>query len=76
MAAENKNMSVIAYINGFTIWYYYANDSIEVTLSDGYFNNFLPLANNGDIIYITSGSDTYIRVMELDGQTVKLKESK
>lgn len=76
MTLKAKDMSAIALVNGFTAWHFYASDPIETVLSDGYFNYFLKLANNGDIIYITKDSDTYIRVMEIGGQTVKLKEAK
>lgn len=44
MAFQNKNLSVIAYANGFTMWHYKTNDCLS-DLMDGYFNPAADLMN-------------------------------
>ena len=63
MAYQNKNMSVIAYANGWTMWQYKTEDSIELIDED---LHYLPkavvnLMAVGDVIYITSKGITYQR---------------
>ena len=60
MAFQNKNLSVIAYANGFTLWHYTAADTSAVIGASGYFNSVSSLMNKGDLI-IASGSDTALR---------------
>lgn len=76
MAFQNRDFNVIAYANSFTLWQYTASEPIEEVLQEGYFAPIQYLAHNGDLIIITDGSDTYLRVVEITNQTVKLKETK
>lgn len=76
MAFENKELSFIAYANGFACWHYKANEPIENVLADGYFYEARHLCNTGDVIYITHDTDLYIRCIYKDGDTVKLKNIK
>ena len=61
MAFANKNLSVIAYANGFTLWHYAENAALATIISDGYFNDVKNLMNIGDIILINANDNTAIR---------------
>ena len=56
MAFANKNLSVIAYANGFTLWHYSAAETSDTICASGYFNDVKTLMNTGDIVII-NGSD-------------------
>ena len=60
MAFQNKNLSVIAYANGFTLWHYAANETLATITESGYFDNVKSLVNTGDIIIINASDDTVI----------------
>ncbi|MDW2995267.1 MAG: hypothetical protein R8N24_04585 [Alphaproteobacteria bacterium] len=76
MAFQNKNLSVIAYANGFTLWHYCAADETLATITaNGYFNNVKTLMNIGDIIIINASDNTAIKkinITELNVTTVAL----
>jgi len=63
MSYKNKNMSVIAYANGFTLWQYKTDDSIDLIDENlGYFpKTIVNLMAMGDMIFISSKGLTYIR---------------
>ncbi|MDR1206886.1 MAG: hypothetical protein LBK26_00520 [Rickettsiales bacterium] len=61
MAFANKNLSVIAYANGFTLWHYAEHVSLGAICTDGYFNDVRTLMNAGDIILVNSIDNTAIR---------------
>lgn len=70
----NRNMSVIAYANGFTLWHYKSNeDSLEQITWAGYFQPIDKLAAIGDIVIINGRDGTAIKAitsiqpMMLDG---------
>lgn len=72
MAFQNKNIAVLLYANGFTVWHYIANDAIEDVLDSGYFDEVCSQMNNGDVIYISCGGTVYIRAIKICQETVKL----
>lgn len=81
MAFENKELSVIAYANGFSWWHYKSPDSIETVLQDDYFaktqvQSATNLIENGDFIHITVGNDLYTRCFYIENGVVKLKKTK
>ena len=39
MSYNPKNLSVLAYANGFTLWHYTTTDTAPTTDTAGYFNN-------------------------------------
>ena len=49
---QNKNLSVLAYANGFTLWHYITTDKLDEVLSQDYFNEAETLIHNGDMIII------------------------
>jgi hypothetical protein len=75
MAFQNKNLSVIAYANGFTLWHYSAAEALSTITANGYFNNVKTLMNIGDIIIINASDNTAIKkinITELNVTTVAL----
>ena len=39
MSMNSKNLSVLAYANGFTLWHYKTEDAKTTVATDGYFND-------------------------------------
>ena len=75
MAFQNKNLSVIAYANGFTLWHYCASETLSTIAANGYFNSVKTLINIGDIIIINASDSTAIKqinITELNVTTVAL----
>lgn len=74
MAFKNRNMSVIAYANGFTLWHYKTMDSIKLLDEDiHYFAQISTLMKTGDIIIINAGDITAMRcVANLKGDVVEI----
>lgn len=59
MAFQNKNLSVIAYCNGFTYWHYVTiEDSFKEVCEPGYFNRIKDLMAIGDLIVINTSETT------------------
>jgi hypothetical protein len=61
MSFQNKNLSVIAYANGFTLWHYAAMESLDEIGAAGYFDPVRALMNAGDILIVNASDDTAIR---------------
>lgn len=77
MAFQNRNFSVLAYANGFTLWHYSSNEeTLEEIEQDNYFGVVYTLMNTGDIIIITGKSGTGFRQVELNESKVNLKKLK
>lgn len=77
MAFQNKNMSVIAFANGFTLWHYKSrDDSLKTICELRYFNKIHTLMNTGDIVIINGKDTTGIRMVELVGDDVWIREMK
>lgn len=75
MAFENRNMSVIACANGFTLWHYKCDEPLsEITKAD-YFAPIWTLCAVGDIIIINADDSTCMRkIAVLDNGKVRLAE--
>lgn len=72
MAFQNKNMSVIAYANGFTIWHYKTSDCLQELLN-GYFNPVSDLMNKNDMIILNASDMNCIMfITEIENKNVKL----
>ena len=66
MAFQNKNLSVIAYANGFTLWHYSCGtETLSTITANGYFNNVKTLMNIGDIIIINASDNTAIKKINI-----------
>ncbi len=57
MSMNSKNLSVLAYANGFTLWHYKTADAKATVSASGYFNDVANIFNVGDLI-VTSMSIT------------------
>ena len=72
MAFQNKNLSVIAYANGFTLWHYAANETLATITTAGYFNSVKTLMNIGDIVIVNASDGTSIKVVGVSSNNVTL----
>lgn len=71
MAFQNKQMSVLAYANGFTLWHYKTEDKMQELLS-GYFT-IADLMAVGDIIIINAADGNSIKVItKIENKNVEL----
>ena len=50
MAYVAKNLSVLAYSNGFTLWHYTTSDAANTVDTAGYFNAAADMIRVGDIV--------------------------
>jgi hypothetical protein len=50
MAFNSKNLSVLAYANGFTLWHYTTSDVATVVDTAGYFNEAETMLRVGDMV--------------------------
>lgn len=76
MAFQNKNMSVIAYASGFTLWHYVSDDTIDQMQKKYFPKGFINLCANGDIIMINAKDGVAIRCIELTADDMILKPLK
>ena len=67
MAFQNKNLSVIAYANGFTLGHYSANETLTAITTAGYFDGVKTLMNTGDIVIINASDNTSIKKVAVSG---------
>ena len=65
MAFQNKNLSVIAYANGFTLWHYKESATLATITASGYFSSLKNLMNTGDIILINGSNGSTIKVVSV-----------
>lgn len=61
MAFQNKNMSVVAYCNGWTLWHYKSDEPLSEICKVGYFSPIYTLCAVGDIIIINADDSTTMR---------------
>lgn len=55
MAFVQKNLSVLAYANGFTLWHYTTPDTAASVDTTGYFNAAADMLRTGDMILANTG---------------------
>lgn len=70
MAFQNKNLSVIAYANGFTLWHYKANEALATITASGYFSSVNSLMNTSDIILINGSNGTTMKSIAVSSGVV------
>ena len=70
MAFQNKNLSVIAYANGFTLWHYVANETLATITASGYFNAVKTLMNTADVVIINASDKTSIMKIAVSSSAV------
>lgn len=57
MAFESKNLSVLAYSNGFTLWHYATVDLATDVDTSGYFNEAADMLRTGDMVMANVDTD-------------------
>lgn len=57
MAFQSKNLSVLAYANGFTLWHYTTEDTAVVVDTEGYFNAATDMVRVGDMVMANVDTD-------------------
>ena len=57
MAYLSKNLSVLAYANGFTLWHYTTPDAAAAVDTTGYFNSASEMLRVGDMILANVEAD-------------------
>lgn len=57
MAYQSKNLSVLAYANGFTLWHYATADVAADVDTAGYFNDGADMLRVGDMIMANVDTD-------------------
>lgn len=75
MAFKSKDLSVLAYANGFTLWQYRsAADAIATMTGSGYFNEAASMLRAGDLMVISDnmGGSGIRRVASVTGGAVAL----
>jgi len=66
MAFQNKNLSVIAYANGFTLWYYQSpEETLQEIEQPDYFSTIHSLLAVGDIFIINAKKETAMRKLSV-----------
>jgi hypothetical protein len=50
MAYSARNLSVLSYANGFTLWHYTTTDNNTAVIAANYFNDAADLLRKGDLI--------------------------
>jgi hypothetical protein len=58
MAFVQKNLSVLAYANGFTLWHYTTPDTAATVDTAGYFNPAADMLRPGDMILANTSTGT------------------
>jgi len=57
MAFQSKDLSVLAYANGFTLWHYTTIDTSLVADTVGYFNAAADMVRIGDMVMANTDTD-------------------
>jgi hypothetical protein len=73
MAFSIRNLSVLAYANGFTLWHYKAGtDRLQTVVARDYFADAADMLTQGDLLMITAADGARVVTMAPleDGLTV------
>lgn len=57
MSYISKNLSVLAYANGFTLWHYTSIDTVTVIEGADYFNDASDILRASDLILVNADTD-------------------
>lgn len=74
MSFQQKNLSVLAYANGFTQWHYRSqDDTANVIIGTDYFNGAVDMLRAGDMIIVNAKDLSFtVFVQSADGNTQKV----
>lgn len=69
----NKRLSVIAYANGWTLWHYNADCTMDEIDGHNFFGNIWTLAAVGDLIYIVdmNGCLHQRKIVKIENETIE-----
>ena len=68
-----RNLSVLAYANGFTLWHYKSANDISGITGDNYFGPATDMLSKGDMIMINSfDAARIVMVVVADVETVRV----
>lgn len=69
-----RNLSVLAYANGFTLWHYKAgNDNLADAAKPGYFADAADLMAEGDMVMVSAGEGGRIASVAGQGRKITLR---
>ena len=73
MAFTLRNLSVLAYANGFTLWHYKSGpDALAQANSTGYFADAADLLAPGDMVMLTAAEGGKIATIAGQGKNIAL----
>lgn len=72
MAFLNKNLSVLSYANGFTVWHYKTTDKLDVVIKAQYFNKVCHLIETGDMFIIQAKDGRAIKYAQVNNHDVSV----
>lgn len=73
MSFTLRNLSVLAYANGFTLWHYKAgNDNLSESAHPGYFADAADLMAEGDMVMVSAAEGGRIASVAGAGRAIKL----
>lgn len=61
MAFKSKDLSVLAYANGFTLWHYTTVDTLPEVKAAGYFNPSTDMVRAGDMLHVNADTDATVQ---------------
>lgn len=73
MAFQQRKLNVIAYANGWTMWNYITQDTIEQVAEPEYFGNATMFMRTGDVFYIVANGVAYQKYIVLENGKTTLK---
>jgi hypothetical protein len=60
MAFDFRNLSVLAYANGFTLWHCKTTDALAATAAPGYFDVAADMLAGGDLMMVSAADGARI----------------
>jgi hypothetical protein len=70
MAYQARDLSVLSYANGFTLWHYTTEDSAEAVAAAGYFDDAMSHLSAGDMILANTdtAAATRARILHVESR--------
>lgn len=72
MAFAVRNLSVLSYANGFTLWHYKAADTLHAVEAPGYFADAADMLAPGDMLMLSARDGARILCIFDTAEAVKL----
>lgn len=72
MAFTLRNLSVLAYANGFTLWHYKSADKLAAAAAQGYFADAADLLAPGDMVMLSAAEGGKIATIAGQGKSIAL----